>query len=252
MPSSSTTTSRLSIRYLLAVTAAVGFSIAIARGIARLRFPADAQYYNLQPGTELRADELLIAAIYGICVVTFLFAARSGDFWKSPGKTLSLLFATMCLLNWSLDLVAAAIVNARFRQPLPEGAADLSPFIFGTGYRDFAPTFGYVAAIPILVLAIYKSKQQSRSWRIVWIGFLVFDLLIVGFMHFEFCKYVPPQLATRYFEVAMGIPVSLLAWAMIITIVRRRPMDWWTALSRNEPIESLLSRTTRLQSSLAM
>ncbi len=229
MNTNSRNVSRLSIRYLLAVTAAVGCSIAVARGIAQLRFAADSHFYNVPSVPELAADELLIAAIYGSCVATFLFAAKSADFWKSPGKTLSLLFATMCILNWTLELIAALIVQSRLGPLLSVQTDRSAGYILGTWYRDFAPAFGYIAAIPILVLALFKSNQQSLCWRFVWIGFLVFDLLIVGFMHFDLWKYAPSQISSRYFEIAMGIPVSLLAWAMIITIARRRPMDWWTA-----------------------
>ena len=173
---------------------------------------------------------MLVAAVYGICVITFLFASRSGDFWLSPGKTLALLFATMCILNWTLEFVAAAIVNFRLGHPLPAGTPDNRGNILGIWYRSFAPALGYVVAIPVLVLAIFKSKQQTLSWRFVWIGFLVFDLLIVGFVHFDFWKYLPVQLSPRYFEIAMGIPVCLMIWAMILDLVRARPIDWWTAI----------------------
>lgn len=228
IPTSSQAASRLSIQYLLAVTAAVGVAIAIARGIEILRFPADQHFYKLETPIELGADDFMIAAIYGICLVTFLFAYRSGDFWNSPGKTLSLLFATMCVLNWTLDAVAALVVQVRLATHIEPGTEDFRWAILGRDYRDFAPTYGYVLAIPILLLAVFKSKHQGLSWRLVWVGFLIFDLLIVGYMHFDFGKQLPFQVNQYYFEYAMGIPILLLTWAMIVTITRRKPMDWWT------------------------
>jgi hypothetical protein len=222
---------RLSILYLLCVTASVGIAISVTRGIDGLRFPADAIYYNLDGIHGIDAFAALVAAVYGVCLTTFIFAWRSGDLWGSPGKTLALLFATMCVLNWGLDLFAAVLMNYRMRVQLPVGMPDTRGYIVGIWYRNFAPSLGYVAGLPILALVAYKTRLQPFSWRIVWIGFFVFALLIVGAIHFEAGRYLPISLQPWYFEFAIGIPIVLLALATCVSLLRRDRLDWWTTLT---------------------
>lgn len=222
---------RLSVLYLLCVTAGVGIALSVSRGINYLRYPADAVYYHLDSFHGIDAFATLVAAVYGVCVTTFIFAWRSGDLWGSPGKTLALLFATMCILNWALDLVAAVVMNYRMQVQLPVGVRDTRGTIAGIWYPNFAPSLGYVAGLPILALAVYKTKSQGFSWRMVWIGFFIFALLIIGDFHFNTVQYLPISLRPWYFELAIGLPVVLLALALCVNLARRERVDWWTTVT---------------------
>ncbi|HBJ38193.1 MAG TPA: hypothetical protein DDZ51_26250 [Planctomycetaceae bacterium] len=213
------------------VTAGIGVSLIAARSIERVRFAADAFYYNLEAPTDLDSHGMLIAAIYGLCLTLFILAIRTGDFWISPGKTLALLFATMCILNWSLEFIAGTVTHFRMQTDLDEGAVDNRGIIFGTWYRDFAVHFGYIASLPVLLWVIFKSKHQALFWRLAWTGFLLFSLLIIGYIHFEVQSYFDPQLAFWYFEMAIGIPICLLIGALVISFIRGDEVDWWTTMT---------------------
>ena len=219
---------RLSILYLLCLTAGVAFAISAVRGIEFLRFPADELYYNLS-ANRLDPFAVLVATVYGVCVTTAIFAWRSGHLWDSPGKILALLFAAMCVLNWTLELFAAVLVNYQMQEPLPVGTTDTRGFIAGTWYRNFASSFGYLAGLPILALVVYRTRTQRFSWRMVWIGFFIFAVLIIGASHLGFGGFLPMWLRAWYFEFALGIPVALMAIALCLAISRREPVDWWTA-----------------------
>lgn len=224
--------SRLSVLYLLCLTAGVGIAISIARGIERIRFPADAFYYKLDSIQGIDTFAALVAAVYGVCITTFIFAWRSGDLWGSPGKILALLFATMCVLNWGLDLYAAVLMNYRMQLPQPAaGVPDTRGYIAGIWYSNFAPSLGYVAGLPVLAFVAYKTRRQRVSWRFVWIGFLMFALLIVSHMHFNADRYVPTSLRPWYFEMAIGIPITLLVFALCFGLLRRERIDWWTTIT---------------------
>ncbi|QDT03313.1 hypothetical protein K227x_16950 [Rubripirellula lacrimiformis] len=231
MNSSTAHANRLSILHLLCLTAGVGIAITITRGIDRLRFSADAIYYNLDGIQGIDAFAALVAAVYGVCLTTFIFAYRSGDLWGSPGKTLALLFATMCVLNWTLDLFAAVLMNYRMQIGPPVGMPDTRGYITGIWYRDFAPSLGYVFGLPVLALVVYKTRLQGASWRMVWIGFFVFALLIVGTMHFDVDQHLPIAIRPWYFEIAIGIPIVLLALATGLSLLRRERLDWWTTIT---------------------
>lgn len=222
---------RLSVLYLLCLTAGVGIAICVTRGIERLRFSADAVFYNLDGMHGIDAFAALVAAVYGVCLTTFIFAWRSGDLWGSPGKTLALLFATMCVLNWALDLFSAVLMNYRMLAQPPVGTPDTRGYIAGIWYRNFAPSLGYVAGLPILALVVYKTRLQRLSWRLVWIGFFIFALLIVGSMHFNADQHLPTSLRLWYFEIAIGIPIVLLTLATCFSGLRHERIDWWTTIT---------------------
>ncbi len=80
-----------------------------------LRFPADAIYYQLDGIHGIGARDALPWRLWGV-PDDIIFAYRSGDLW-GPGKILALVFATMCLLNWALDLLAALVMNYRMQVP---------------------------------------------------------------------------------------------------------------------------------------
>ena len=81
---------RLTIRHLLWITLGIAFAIFVSRGLALLRFPVDAYYRNLSSIEPLGPIDILIAGTYGCALALFTIAARSKQFWNSPGKTLSL------------------------------------------------------------------------------------------------------------------------------------------------------------------
>ena len=222
---------RLSILYLLCVTAGIAIAITVAGGIEQLRSPADAVYYNQRGLARGEGFSMLVTAVYGVCVTTFVFAWRSGDLWGSPGKTLALLFAMMCVLNWTFDLLAAVVMHYRMQTTLPEGVTDTRGYIVGIWYRDLAPSLGYVAGLPVLALVIYQTRRQPLSWRVVWIGFVVFALLIVAAIHFDARQFLPLSLRSWYFEMAIGIPVVLLTIALCRSLWRREQIDWWTGVT---------------------
>jgi hypothetical protein len=222
---------RLGISHLMLLTAGIGVSLIAARSIERVRFAADAFYYNLEVPADLDSHGMLIAVIYGLCLTLFILAIRTGDFWISPGKTLALLFATMCMLNWSLELIAATITHFRLQTDLKQGAVDHRGVIFGIWYREFAVSVGYVASLPVLLWAIFKSKHQALLWRLAWIGFLLFSLLIVGYIHFGLQAYLSPKLSFWYFEAAIGVPICLLIAALVGSIVRGDSVDWCTTMT---------------------
>ncbi|WP_235908495.1 hypothetical protein [Roseiconus nitratireducens] len=213
------------------LTAGIGVSFVVARAIEHLRFKADAYYYDLDAVPAADGFGMLVAAIYGLCLTLLVLAIHSGDLWSSPGKTLALLFATMCLFNWGLELIAALVVNGRLQTPIDPGAVDRRGYILGIWYRNFAAEVGYVASIPVLLWVIRKSKRQGFTWRLAWLGFLLFAFLIVGYVHFGVRDYVHPPLSHWYFELAIGIPIVLLIVATANAFIRRRPVDWWTALT---------------------
>jgi hypothetical protein len=214
------------------LTAGVGVAFLVDRGIEHLRFPADAYYYKLESVPDVDAFGMLVAGVYGLCVTTVVIAIKSGSFWSSPGKTLALLFATMCVLNWGLDFVAASITSIRIQgEVVGPAAIDDRGYILGVWYRTFPVDVGYVACFPVLVWVIHKTKDQGLVWRLAWKGFLLFALAIVGYVHFGFTAYVPPALKSWYFEAAIGIPICLLFVAFVDSLARKRMIDWWTTMT---------------------
>ncbi len=219
---------RLSILHLIVLTTGVGVALFVARGIEYVRFPADAYFYNLDSVSHFDPFGLLVATVYGLAVSTLVLAIRSGDFWSSPGKTLALLFATMCLLNWGLDFIAAIVTSSRVRSGETQGAIG---FLFGFWYRDFAVGVGYVACLPVLLWVVNRTKRQGLVWRLAWLGFVGFALAIVAYVHFGLGEVLPPTLHLWYFEVAIGFPIGLLIAAVAFDLARGKRLDWWTAIT---------------------
>jgi hypothetical protein len=213
------------------LTAGIGVSFFVARSIEHLRFAADAHYYGLESVPDTDAFGMLVAAVYGLCVTMLVIAIRSGDLWSSPGKTLALLFATMCILNWGLDFVAASITHVRLPTELAPGIADERGYVFGVWYRRFAVDVGYVACLPVLLWVLYKTRNQGMLWRLAWMGFLFFAIAIAGDAHFGFRTYVHPPLYSWYFEVAIGIPICVLFTAFVHSLAKRKTVDWWTTMT---------------------
>lgn len=222
---------RLSISYLMLLTVAIAVSFCVSRGLAQLRFEADAYYHNVKSVGQFDLFGMLIASLYALSVTTLIFAVRSGNLWSSPGKTLALLFATMCLLNWGLEFVAAMVMHVRMKTELPLGVEDHRGYLLGFWYRSFAAQIGYWASLPVLIWVQFKTRGQGLIWRLAWFGFLLFAVLVIGYMHLGFIYVVDPGLRDWYFEIAIGLPVCLLIVAMANCLVRREPLDWWTVMT---------------------
>ncbi|KLU05050.1 hypothetical protein RISK_002812 [Rhodopirellula islandica] len=84
--------------------------------------------------------------------------------------------------------------------------------------------------MPVLILAIVRTKPQHFTWRLAWVGFLIFDLAILSVLHVDVFATLPLGLLNWYFPIALGIPVVLLAIAFIRDLTRRE-LDWWTVLT---------------------
>lgn len=134
------------------------------------------------------------------------------------------------MLNFSLSLIAASIMYLRL-QPGASSPPDYTQgYILGIWYQDFAPAIGYITGLPILAWILFKSRPQELAWRAVWVGFLVFALLIVAWRNTDFEKHLPLSVNRWYFEISIGIPVVLIAIALLVALVRRGRLDWWTVL----------------------
>jgi len=229
---------RLSIAFLLCLTAGIGIAITALRAIEYIRFPADNFYYDIDSVHGLDSFKLLVALLYGLCLTTFLFARRCGPIWQSPGKVLAMLFAAMCVLDWGLDGFAGALVSYRINLGHAElmnvsvGFADPRAYVFGIWYRDFAPAVGYIVALPLLAWILFKTKSQSRIWRAVWVGFFVTSLLLIAHIHFRAAvrDSAPMFVLQWYFELAFGLPSTLILLALTSSLVRRERIDWWTVV----------------------
>jgi len=161
-------------------------------------------------------------------VAILVLGVRSQPYWVSPGKTLAMLFATMCILDGCLDLLASTIVAGRFAAQSVPSEANPDGYPFGIWYRGFAASIGYVLALPLLLLVLIKSRQQHATWRLAWCGFLIFTIAIIAHLHFRLS--LPEHWQDWYFEVAIGIPIVLLAIAFLRGLYRNE-LDWWTSLT---------------------
>ncbi|MEM8667789.1 MAG: hypothetical protein AAGG48_09760 [Planctomycetota bacterium] len=231
MKSPAVTSDRLSILHLMLLTAGISIALVVARCIEHVRFTADAHYYNLERVVELDLFGVLVASIYGLSVTLLVFAVGSKDFWVNPGKTLALLFASMCILNWGLELFAATVTHFRLTTTTQAtGVADNRGYIWGIWYRSLAVDVGYVVCLPILLWVIYKTREQPLLWRTTWIAFLVFALLIIGQVHFGLTGYVTAFFANWYFEAAIGLPIFQMA-AAAIRSASKGEINWWTTVT---------------------
>ena len=231
MTSSPSSLNRLSIAHLLFVTTGISVAFFVARSIETLRFVADAHYYNLESVRSIDVFGMLVASIYGLSVTMSILAIRTGNFWMSPGKTLAFLFATMCLLNWGLDIIAAIVTNARMQTEIASGTTDGRGYIFGIWYRSFAVDVGYVACMPILLWTQFKTRRQGLRWRLAWAGFLLFAMAIVAYVHFGLQNYLVQPIDFWFFEAAIGIPICLIISAYVYSIARRDEIDFWTSMT---------------------
>ncbi len=219
----------LSITYLFIITTGVAVSFAVTQAIKRLRHTADVAFYAASDKVEsISAQEMLVAALYGTCLVTCVLAWRSRDPWQSPGKVIALIFAVMCVLDWTIEIIAASIMYARMHDA---AAVGLEPgYILSFWYRSLAPSIGYPLALPIIAFIIYKTRHQRFYWRMVWIGFLISDLFMIGLVHTRLAMLLPITLREWLLEFVFGIPTVLIVIALAIDLARRQSIDWWTSI----------------------
>ncbi len=228
-PDAQRTGERISLAFILIATFGVACALASTQLIQRLKFPADSAFFGT-PKPSLDIFSAIATTVYGVCLGTFLAAVRSRQFWASPGKVLASLFALMCVLDLALALFAAWTVHSRFQLVNPTQVTQELGYIAGIWYPEFSASLGYPLAIPYLVFVVFMSRRHRLMWRLVWCGFLLFDLLIVAVYHFSFIQHFPPLVRGWYFEIAIGIPIVALALAMCGDLLWRRSIDWWTGV----------------------
>ena len=219
---------RLSIRHLLWITLCVAFAFFVSRGLVLLRFPVDAHYRNLSSIEPFGPIEMLIAGTYGCALALFTIAARSKQFWNSPGKTLSLIIACMCLMDWSLTLIATLVVRARLSVELASGVADSRGTLLGIWYHDFPAEIGYVLSLPMLAFVIYKTQGQRLAWRITWFGFALSAICVATEIHFDLSPYIPRFVLYYSYPILWAIPTFATLIAMSVDLMHQHPVDWWT------------------------
>ncbi|PHQ35874.1 hypothetical protein [Rhodopirellula bahusiensis] len=223
-------TRRLGIYELMLITAGIAVAFAINRGLSVMRHVPDWAWRGAESAARINGMDVLVACVYGMSLSVYLLAIRSKPFWNSPGKTLALLFATMCLLDWTLDFFASSTVALRFLVDPQAGNSNTAGYVLGIWYEQFSARLGYLFGLPVLILAIIQSRQQHLTWRLAWVGFLVFDLAIVAVLNVDSIASFPRTVLNWYFEIALGIPVVLLAIAFFRGMVKR-DLDWWTVLT---------------------
>jgi hypothetical protein len=225
---------RLNIAYLMCATAAVAVGITVARAIENLYFPADSLLLGVRAPAGPNLMGIAVSSIYGLSVVTWLFAVRSGDVWQSPGKVLAMLFGSMCVLNWGLDTVAGVVMMRRIVDlgPVPPtGVPSQLCYIAGIWYRSFAATLGYPLFAPVFLFILVKTRRQPMHWRLAWLAFFVFDLAMIAASHRSSNTWIPLLLRPRFVVYAMGVPMVCMAVALLVDVVRRRSLDWWTIVT---------------------
>ena len=222
---------RLSIGYLMCATAAVAIGITVARAIDHLYLPADTLFYGKPIRINLDLMAIAVSSIYGLSVVTWFFALRSGNVWQSPGKVLAMLFGGMCLLNWGLDTFAGAWMAYRVRDvwvvypaPIPHHLG----YIAGIWYRSFAVKLGYPLMAPLFLVVVFKARHQPIPWQLTWWAFFAFDLAMITASHNQWNSWFPRSMQPRFVVDAIGLTMICMAIALLWDVVRRRPIDWWT------------------------
>ena len=239
---SSTTlnSSRLGIFHLLAITTGIALAISIGRGIEHLRFPADSYYYGIKEVRQADVVGLLVTSLYGLGVTICFFALRSGNVWQSPGKVLSIIIASMCLLNWGLDAIVSGLVSYRIEfgpsiDQATSGEMHKRGLVWGIWYRSFPATIGYAAALPVMALILFKTTKQAVVWRLAWLGFVFCSTMICADIFWSVTSNLALPISGWYFEIAMGIPSVLILLAFVWTWWKGE-LDWWTvALSLPGP-----------------
>ena len=219
---------RLAVRHILWITLGIALAISCSRILATLRFPIEAHFNNVTHLRPLSSNDLIVAAAYGCSVASFIVAFRSHGFWDSPGKTLSLLVASMCVIDWSLSLVAIAIVRNRLRTAVSVGITNENASILGFWYSNFAPAFGYLCSLPLLAFVIYRTRRQGALWRLAWVGFLCFAIGIVALFHSDFHRFLPRSVIQFWFPICAAIPTFATILALSGDLIRGRAVDWWT------------------------
>ncbi len=225
---------KLTITHLLAWPVGVGLAITIARGVRWLRVTAWNGIYPQSPQNfELTEYDLAVTFAYGTCLILTVFAIRSRNFWKSPGKIILMIMGLMCLIDWLLTSFASAVIIYRFIiAPTPEIAS--APMVtdaqvLGIWFENFAPSIGYLFGIPLCLFILIRSKHRIH-WKIVWIAFLLFSTLMVVTLFGNFSRFLILR-PKYYFEIAAGFPAIAMLIALLIDLIRKNQIDWWTTVA---------------------
>ena len=238
--------SPLTIGRLMIWTAGVAVSMAAAKLINELSVDAWNRLVPSNPqAAGLEVMDYLAAFVYGTCLSLFLIGARTRDFWKSSGKIILMIFALICIIDWSLTIFANSMIISHISvvevPPPANGFSAVSDvsyvtpggIVFGYYYQNLPGEIGYWRGIPVLLLALYRSREQSKLWKFVWIGFLCFTtlmlLLFTGWQERLF--HLPSRYRVFYFIVALGIPIVAMVVAYLNDLIRKHHVDWWTTLA---------------------
>lgn len=243
--------SPLTIARLLIWTAGVAASLTAAKLMNELSTDAWNRLVPNDPqDAGLDASGYLTAIVYGTCLSLFLIATRIQDFWKSPGKIILMIFAMICIIDWGLTVFACSMikqhisvtetVNASTLGPIPVSypTSDVSYVtaegnIFGYYYQNLPGQIGYWLGIPVLLFALFRSREESKLWKLVWIGFLCFTVMML----LEFTGWraklfsLPMSYRQFYFPVVLGIPIVAMVVAYLNDLMRKHAIDWWTTLA---------------------
>lgn len=238
--------SPLTIRRLMIWTAGVAVSLTAAKLINELGVDAWNRLVPNTPQTSgLDATGYLAAIVYGTCLSLFLIAARTRDFWKSPGKIILMIFAMICIIDWGLTVFANSMIIQHIsvteagpptnRLGAVSDVSYVTPggYVLGYYYQNLPGSIGYWLGIPILLFSLLRSREQSKLWKFVWIGFLCFITLML----LEFTRWreqlfdLPTRYMAFYFPAAFGIPIVAMVVAYLNDWIRKHQIDGWTTLT---------------------
>ena len=227
-------------------TAGVALSLTVAKLINELGVDAWNRLVPYNPQTAgLEAFGYITAIVYGTCLSLFLIAVRTRGFWKSPGKIILMIFAMICIIDWGLTVFANSMIIQHISvtkvAPPASGLGAVSDVsyvtasghVLGYYYQNLPGEIGYWLGLPVLVFALIRSREESKLWKLVWIGFLCFTILML----LEFTGWraklvdLPMRYRVFYFPVALGIPMVAMVVAFLNDLARKHMIDWWTTLT---------------------
>ena len=227
-------------------TAGVAVSLTVSKLVNELNVDAWNRLIPYSPQTAgMAVFDFIIAIVYGTCLTLFLIAARTRDFWKSPGKIILMIFAMICIIDWSLTVFADSMIIQHISviqgPPPVNGLGAVSDvsyvtangYVFGYYYQSLPGQIGYWLGIPLLLFTLFRSREESKLWKFVWTGFLCFTILML----LEFTGWraqwlnFPPGYMAFHFFVAIGIPMVAVFVAFTSDLIRKREVDWWTTLT---------------------
>jgi hypothetical protein len=238
--------SPLTITRLMVWTAGVAVSLTVAKLLNELSVDAWNRLVPYNPQSAgLDTPGYITAIVYGTCLSLFLIAARTQNFWKSPGKIILMIFAMICIIDWGLTVFACSMIIRHISvieaPPPASGLGAVSDVsyvtvgghVLGYYYENLPGEIGYWLGIPILLFALFRSQEESRLWKLAWFGFLCFTVMML----LEFTGWraqlfkLPVSYRLFYFPIALGVPIIAMVVAYLNDLLKRHSIDWWTTLA---------------------